>query len=448
MKKIYALIFLILLFTGCSSVKEVEKDSIFAEKIAKEFESCNWEYLSPETTYEASYESDYWNYLDDQYEKMYYEAAVNADFTDNIQKGIYFFYGDEVDKYSYISVLKANEFARLDHPELELINMDFGTGSCSNRYQGYIYHSLTYYSREYDQYQSKLDEVNSEIKDLVDAVNNTEDIIEKHRLIFGWITSNVKYVESEEEVGNVNFYDDKFILARMNTASNQNIYGAIVKKEAICDGIADAYKYICNQCHLECITIIGYISDISKEMYHAWNLVKIYDNWYLIDATWNLGENYFDFFMVKDLNKGDRTPVNIGYNLPGYTDTTSKQIIFVDANEKRATTDNGLVFDLLDENYSIEAHNDTISTFYSSLGLERYMNKSQEVSDDISIQTNAEVTRIEYFDIEESLLKSVDGNGSTIVFPERVNGKYVDCMNVYLLFNGDTYKIKLEKSGL
>ncbi len=441
MKKSCTLIFLILtlLFTGCSSnVEEVKVDS----RISNELESHNWEYSSPETTYESTCDSDYWNYLDDKYEKMYYEAAVNANFADDIQKYIYLFYGDEVNDYSYISVIKAIQFARLDHPELELMNMDFRDGC-----QGTIYQSLTYFSREYDEYETKLNEVNSEIKDLVDAVNNTEDIIEKHRLIFKWITSNVKYVKSEEAVGNVDFHDEEFLLARLATHSTQNIYGAIVKKEAVCDGIADAYKYICNQCQLECIIVDGYISDISEKMYHAWNLVKVYDTWYLVDATWDLDEDFADYFMVKDLTKGERTPFNMGYTLPVDGDS-SNQITFVETTETRATTDNGIVFDLSDENYSMSVFDDTIYTCFSSLGMERYLEK-EEFSKDIFIQTNAEITKIEYFDFKRSLLKFVEQkeNDSSIIFPENVDGTYVESMNVYLFFNGNTCKVKLGRYG-
>ena len=49
------------------------------------------------------------------------------------------------------------------------------------------------------------------------------------------------------------------------------------------------------------------------------NLIKVEDEWYLVDATWNLGKDSLDYFMVKDIKKGNRTPINIGYDLPGYS---------------------------------------------------------------------------------------------------------------------------------
>ena len=163
----------------------------------------------------------------------------------------------------------------MDHPEQELMDFDFITGSKSN-----LYESFTYVCRNFEEYRKELDEVNSEIQDLVNTVNKTDDIVEKN--------------------------------------TTQNIYGAIVNKKAICDG--------CNCCNLECLIVDGYIGDINENRYHAWNLVKVDNEWYIVDATWSLGKNDSSYFMVKDLYKGDRTPRDIGYKLPGYSKTDEYEI--------------------------------------------------------------------------------------------------------------------------
>lgn len=456
MKKICMLFFVIFTLLvsgcGCSDVEEMSEQntSELDSRITEELERHDWEYSSTDTTYESTYKSEYWNFLDNRYEKLLYEAAVNADFSDKMQKFIYLFYDDEADEYSWQMNLKAIEFARLDHPELELMNMGCGSGSCSiTNEEEYLYQSVYYYSREYNEYLEKLNEVNTEIADLVEEVNNTEDSVEKHLLIFDWITTNVKYVIPEAFVGTIQVENDGYILARMETDSVQNIYGAIVNKEAVCDGIADAYKYICNLCNLECIVVSGYISDLSEEKYHAWNLVKVNDTWYLVDATWDLEKERSEYFMVKDLNKGERTPFNIGYDLPGYDNADFNEITFhefLETNE--LITEKGLVFSLLDENHVMYAYGDTIYTSLSSLGLERYL-KGQEISRDVVIKTNAKITTVEYYNSEESLLEVVveKDNLSDIVFFENIEGNYVDSMYVYLLFEGNTYQIKLQKGG-
>ena len=94
------------------------------------------------------------------------------------------------------------------------------------------------------------------------------------------------------------------------------------------------------------------------------------------------------------------------------------------------------------------AYGDTIYTSLSSLGLERYL-KGQEISRDVVIKTNAKITTVEYYNSEESLLEVVveKDNLSDIVFFENIEGNYVDSMYVYLLFEGNTYQIKLQKGG-
>lgn len=232
----------------------------------------------------------------------------------------------------------------MDHPEQELMDFDFITGSKSN-----LYESFTYVCRNFEEYRKELDEVNSEIQDLVNTVNKTDDIVEKHKLIFKWITSNVYYEQTDSDVGIVDFNDDEHVLSRLETNTTQNIYGAIVNKKAICDG--------CNCCNLECLIVDGYIGDINENRYHAWNLVKVDNEWYIVDATWSLGKNDSSYFMVKDLYKGDRTPIDIGYKLPGYSktdETDVNTITFKDSskkNEMLASVE--IAFSQQDKNYEI-----------------------------------------------------------------------------------------------
>ena len=101
----------------------------------------------------------------------------------------------------------------------------------------------------------------------------------------------------------------------------------------------------------------GYIGDINENRYHAWNLVKVDNEWYIVDATWSLGKNDSSYFMVKDLYKGDRTPIDIGYKLPGYSktdETDVNTITFKDSskkNEMLASVE--IAFSQQDKNYEI-----------------------------------------------------------------------------------------------
>lgn len=68
-----------------------------------------------------------------------------------------------------------------------------------------------------------------------------------------------------------------------------NIYGALVGKEAICDGYAKAFQYLMALKGIDCIYFQG---ESNSGTPHAWNAVFIEDSWYYVDVTWDtLGSN-------------------------------------------------------------------------------------------------------------------------------------------------------------
>ena len=61
-------------------------------------------------------------------------------------------------------------------------------------------------------------------------------------------------------------------------------YGALIKKEAVCNGYAQSMKLLCDIMEIPCKIVTG----ISHGENHAWNLVKLEDGeWYQVDATWD-----------------------------------------------------------------------------------------------------------------------------------------------------------------
>lgn len=59
---------------------------------------------------------------------------------------------------------------------------------------------------------------------------------------------------------------------------HQTIYGALVARNCVCNGYAMAFAYLCNALGIECISVAG--------NNHAWNIIKLYGNWYQVDTTW------------------------------------------------------------------------------------------------------------------------------------------------------------------
>jgi len=60
-------------------------------------------------------------------------------------------------------------------------------------------------------------------------------------------------------------------------------YGALVNGDAVCNGYAEALQLLFACAGIESKFVIGTADGID----HAWNLVKLDDKWYHLDATWN-----------------------------------------------------------------------------------------------------------------------------------------------------------------
>lgn len=67
-----------------------------------------------------------------------------------------------------------------------------------------------------------------------------------------------------------------------------NIYGALVNRKCVCEGYSKAFKYLMDALDIPSIVVIGKGIDPKGNMEnHAWNYVKIDENWYGIDCTWD-----------------------------------------------------------------------------------------------------------------------------------------------------------------
>lgn len=94
-----------------------------------------------------------------------------------------------------------------------------------------------------------------------------EKILQMH----DWLVKNVKYDLDMLQTNNI------------------NSYGAIIQGTAICEGYAEAFKYLMDKLEVPCIFIcgIGIDSNTGEEEKHAWNYVYIDEKWYAIDVTWD-----------------------------------------------------------------------------------------------------------------------------------------------------------------
>ena len=87
--------------------------------------------------------------------------------------------------------------------------------------------------------------------------------------------------------------------------SRYNAYNALVEELSVCQGYALAYKLLLTQVGIDAVMVS------SNEMNHAWNLIKVDDAWYHVDATW-------DDPVRSSTTLSDVTPLHPATGTPGY----------------------------------------------------------------------------------------------------------------------------------
>lgn len=107
-------------------------------------------------------------------------------------------------------------------------------------------------------------------------------------------------------------YDSKELnascrLGRSVNPASHNAYGALVNRIGVCDGISSAFSLLAQRMGFECSMVGGRAAfRTSGFSEHAWNVIKIADHYYHIDATWDInhkgqtGEYSYEYFCVSD----------------------------------------------------------------------------------------------------------------------------------------------------
>ena len=98
-----------------------------------------------------------------------------------------------------------------------------------------------------------------------------------------------------------NEYDMRYYSGNMPYVS-YTAYGALVNRTSVCAGYALAYERLMDQVGIPC----EYVTGMTTNGYHAWNIIQIDGEWYHVDVTWDdpipNREGYvrYDYFLKSD----------------------------------------------------------------------------------------------------------------------------------------------------
>jgi len=176
----------------------------------------------------------------------------------------------------------------------------------------------TLYSQNYTKVDSivrkypKTFDIPSKIAELVNKDFTIPE--EKARAIYTWIALNISYdikaLESVQKTVSFSYRTEEEKFLKEKKIKEDLAIATLKSKKAVCQGYSTLYKVICDLVSLECEIISGTsktkyldIGILPKISDHAWNSVKINNEWKLIDATWGAGylnESYTKF--IPDFN--------------------------------------------------------------------------------------------------------------------------------------------------
>lgn len=124
-----------------------------------------------------------------------------------------------------------------------------------------------------------VEQINIEMNSL--SINND---YEKLKFFYDWIIEHTEYKS--------NLY-------------SQDMRSVFLQNSSVCAGYSRAFQYLCQKANMDCTYVSGYTKNNEN---HAWNLVKLSDQYYWVDVTWGDpvyagekdNETNYNFFLVDD----------------------------------------------------------------------------------------------------------------------------------------------------
>ena len=132
-------------------------------------------------------------------------------------------------------------------------------------------------------------ELSNEIDELLEElqISNALSDYQKVKKIYDYMCSNITY-----DYRNLNNerYELKF-----------TAYAALIHKTAVCQGYANLLYRLLREVGIDTRIIAG----IGNGGPHGWNIIKLDNLYYYADATWDAGQNEYQYFLKTGANFGD-----------------------------------------------------------------------------------------------------------------------------------------------
>ncbi len=183
-----------------------------------------------------------------------------------------------------------------DHPELFWVKNKY---SYKYTQSGDVIQILLEYYFDATTIEKARREFDVELNKIVAEASTFASDYEKERYVHNILLEHIDYVE--------------------DSIMNQSAYSALVNGSSVCAGYSKAFQYILMKLGIPAYYVTG---DADGD--HAWNIVKINDEYYNVDITWNdSAHNKYHYFNISDsIFSISHTRRGLSINLPdcnGYT---------------------------------------------------------------------------------------------------------------------------------
>lgn len=173
---------------------------------------------------------------------------------------------------------EAVEAYKNDHPEVFWLKSDFEYIDNDDSTSLFLSYSVQPDNSDPDRLKKAKEKFNKTVDKIVDGAPKNATDYELELYANDYLVDNCVYdkeaAETEELEGHEN-----------------DAYGALVEKKAVCEGYSRAFQLLCNRLGVDCISISGFGDGES----HAWNNVKLDGEWYEVDVTWNDTDGDMEF---------------------------------------------------------------------------------------------------------------------------------------------------------
>ena len=210
--------------------------------------------------------SYYYEKLTDEQKKIYKTVALAIKNLDSSAKIKEYNFTDDNTTMKDVKAAIKNLF--LDHPEVFYVSNDYTVSTIELLNSRRIEIDLKYLVKD----KSDLNKKITEIKNVMDPIVKDAKNMDKFNAEL-YIHDKICEMCTYYKYSNIEDVPEEC----------HTVYGCLVKKQAVCDGLSKALQIMLDKVEIDNILVTG---DLQNQA-HAWIMVKLDDNWYHVDITSN-----------------------------------------------------------------------------------------------------------------------------------------------------------------